>query len=46
MLLSLPTEYAIENIAMKIRKIKTRLFTNNEFVLRSYLRVDSSNRFN
>lgn len=34
MLLSLPIEYETENIAMKIRKIKIRLFTNNEFVLR------------
>lgn len=45
-LLSLPIEYATENIAIKIRKTRIRLFTNNEFVLRSYLRVESSNRFN
>jgi len=46
MLLELPKENAIENIAIKIKNIKMRLFANNGFVLRSYLRVDNSNRFN
>ncbi len=46
MLLALPAEYAAENTPIKIKNINTLFFANNEFVLRSNLRVGSLNRFN